>query len=86
LRRDAVDRRVISELVGQRGAISTDPAAVGGFGTLAGGTAPTDSDRDGMPDTWERANALDPADAADGREIAADGYTNVERYLNSLVL
>jgi pectate lyase len=85
LRRDAVDRRVIMELTGQRGAIITDPAAVGGFGALAGGTAPADSDRDGMPDTWERANGLDPADAADGRQVHADGYTNVERYLNSLV-
>jgi pectate lyase len=84
LRRDLVDRRLITELTGQSGAIITDPAAVGGFGTLNGGTAPADGDRDGMPDAWERANGLDPVNAADGDDYGADGYTNVERYLNGL--
>ncbi|GAB3982170.1 hypothetical protein V1634_26765 [Plantactinospora veratri] len=84
LRRDAVDRRLIAELTRQTGAIITDPAAVGGFGTLSGGTAPADGDRDGMPDAWERSAGLNPANAADGDDYGADGYTNVERYLNSL--
>ncbi|MFC6020762.1 polysaccharide lyase family 1 protein [Plantactinospora solaniradicis] len=84
LRRDQVDRRLITELTRQTGAIITDPAAVGGFGTLAGGTAPADGDRDGMPDNWERSNGLNPASAADGDDIGADGYSNVERYLNGL--
>jgi len=45
-----------------------------------------DTDRDGMPDTWERAHGLNPADAADGaRDRNHDGYTNLEDYLNSLV-
>lgn len=84
LRRDPVDRRLIADLTRQTGAIITDPAAVGGFGSLAGGAAPADGDRDGMPDAWERSNGLNPANAADGDDYAADGYTNVERYLNSL--
>lgn len=83
--RDAVDRRLVSELVDRTGAIIADPAAVGGFGTLTGAAAPADGDRDGMPDAWERANGLDPASAADGDDLAADGYSHVERYLNSLV-
>jgi pectate lyase len=84
LRRDAVDRRLIADLTRQTGAIITDPAAVGGFGSLAGGAAPADGDRDGMPDAWEVSNGLNPANAGDGDDYAADGYTNVERYLNSL--
>ncbi|HEX8628229.1 MAG TPA: hypothetical protein VF755_08670, partial [Catenuloplanes sp.] len=84
LRRDQVDQRLISELVKQTGAIISDPAAVGGFGTLPGGSAPADRDGDGMPDNWERANGLDAGNAADGDDYAADGYPNVERYLNSL--
>jgi pectate lyase len=84
LRRDAVDRRVIATVTGQSGAIITDPAAVGGFGTLASGTPAADSDRDGMSDAWERANGLNPANAADGPVVGPSGYTNVERYLNSL--
>jgi len=45
-----------------------------------------DTDRDGMPDAWEIAHGLNPADPADGAtDRNADGYTNLEDYLNSLV-
>lgn len=57
--------------------------------------APKDSDGDGMPDAWEKANGLNPNDAADGNKIIDNsqltsddsnaGYTNLERYLNSIV-
>ena len=53
--------------------------------TLQSTTAPTDTDGDGIPDTWEQANGLNPNDATDGRVIGDDGYSPVERYLNSLV-
>lgn len=86
LRRDAIDRRVVAGVTAETGAIITDPASVGGFGVLAGGTAPVDTDRDGMPDTWERANGLNAGDAGDGDDIGADGYSTVERYLNSLAV
>jgi len=52
---------------------------------LSSTTAPADSDGDGMPDEWERQHGLDPADAADGNATTADGYTNLEDYLNSIV-
>lgn len=45
-----------------------------------------DTDRDGMPDAWEKAhgfNAANPDDGAADRD--GDGYTNLEDYLNSLV-
>ena len=48
-------------------------------------TAPKDTDGDGMPDEWELANGLNPADAADGNIRNDEGYTNVELYMNSLV-
>jgi pectate lyase len=84
LHRDSIDRRVTASVSGETGVIITDPASVGGFGSLAGGAAPADTDRDGMPDSWERSNGLNPADAGDGNDLGADGYSNVERYLNSL--
>ncbi len=85
LRRDAIDQRVMANVTAQSGAIITDPASVGGFGNLTGGTAPTDTDRDGMPDSWEQANGLNPGNAGDGDDLGPDGYSAVERYLNSLV-
>lgn len=45
----------------------------------------TDTDGDGMPDYWEDANGLDKNNAADGNLTDAEGYTNLERYMNSLV-
>lgn len=45
----------------------------------------TDTDGDGIPDYWEDANGLNKSDASDGKAVAADGYTNLEHYMNSLV-
>lgn len=53
--------------------------------TLASKDAPKDTDGDGMPDEWELAKGLDPTDPNDGKTVGADGYTNLENYLNSLV-
>ena len=50
--------------------------------TLASKEAPKDTDGDGMPDDWELANALDPTNPNDGKTIGADGYSNLENYLN----
>jgi len=44
-----------------------------------------DTDGDGMPDAWEEANGLDKNNAGDGKAVGEDGYTNLERYMNSLV-
>lgn len=63
----------------------TYPDGTTGWPVLNSLTAPIDSDGDGMPDAWETANGLNPQDAADGKRKAANGYTNLENYLNSLV-
>lgn len=57
---------------------------VGGWPELKSGEAPLDSDGDGLPDSWEEHEALDPHNPADGAEVSADGYTNLEIYLNFL--
>lgn len=48
-----------------------------------------DTDGDGMPDEWEKANGLDPNDASDAALYTVDKergwYTNIEVYANSLV-
>jgi pectate lyase len=64
--------------------IVTCDTYVGGWGTYASGTAPIDSDHDGMPDAWETAHGLNPLDSTDrnGTDIDSTGYTNLEVYLN----
>ncbi|MDE5928062.1 MAG: hypothetical protein K2G98_06265, partial [Duncaniella sp.] len=56
-----------------------------GWPKLNAGTAKTDTDGDGIPDEWEKANGLNPNDSTDGAIITADGYSNLEHYINSLV-
>ena len=48
-----------------------------------GGDARTDTDGDGMPDAWESANGTNP-NAADATVVAANGYLNIENYINSI--
>lgn len=84
--RDSVDQRMINELTSGGGLIISNPnTQTPGFGTITGGAAPTDTDRDGMPDAWETARGLNPASAADRNNIAPSGYTRVEEYINDLM-
>jgi len=41
-----------------------------------------DTDKDGMPDVWEKANGLDPNRADDSEDKDGDGYTNIEEFIN----
>ena len=52
---------------------------------LAAGSAPADSDGDGMPDAWEIDAGLDPKTPDAGGRHLSTGYDNIEVWLNSLV-
>jgi pectate lyase len=91
LSRDAVDQRNAEEVrtgkprFGRNGIIDSQKD-VGGWPELRSLPAPQDSDRDGMPDAWEKKHGLDanhPADRNSDRDH--DGYTNLEEYLNSII-
>ncbi|MEN6424778.1 MAG: pectate lyase [Phycisphaerales bacterium] len=85
-RRDAVDRRIVEDVVNGTGRIINSQDEVGGWPDLQSAPAPRDSDGDGMPDAWEQEHGLNPNDGADGSlDGSGDGYTNVEDYLNGLV-
>ena len=64
--------------------IITDPSQVGGYPEYKG-TPYKDSDNDGMPDDYEIKNKLNPKDASDAVKITANGYSNIEVYLSSVV-
>ncbi len=62
--------------------IITDVREVGGYPEYKG-TSYKDSDKDGIPDAWEKKHGLDPHDPSDAtKDKDGDGYTNIEEYLN----
>jgi pectate lyase len=92
--RDATTRRIITETRTRTGGAGLN-GPYERFATRTDGptSAKFDRDRDGMPDAWERAHGLDPADPADGNKVVPKGasrddrhagYTYVEFYLNEL--
>ncbi|MGS2760905.1 polysaccharide lyase [Sinomicrobium sp. M5D2P9] len=64
--------------------IITDIAQVGGYPEYKGKPY-KDSDKDGMPDKWEKKYGLDPNDPSDAnKDLNGDGYTNIEKYINGI--
>lgn len=55
----------------------------GGRPAMNGGTAPTDTDEDGMPDTWEMNNGTNPNVADAHGDVNDNDYSNIEDYINS---
>ncbi|UXX81326.1 pectate lyase [Reichenbachiella carrageenanivorans] len=92
--RDDLDQRVIDEVLngqaskGPKGdGIINTPSEAGGWPVLLSKKTLKDTDQDGMPDDWEVANGLDRKDPSDqSRADRHDYYTNLEMYLNELIL
>ncbi|MBQ5902985.1 MAG: polysaccharide lyase, partial [Alistipes sp.] len=64
--------------------IITDPQQVGGLPEYKGKPY-QDTDKDGMPDKWEKKYGLNPNDASDANgDLSGDGYTNIEKYINGI--
>lgn len=85
-KRDSVDARLVNDVRNRTGRQINSQLEVGGWPELNSLPAPQDSDRDGMPDEWELANGLNPNDPSDRNgDFNGDGYTNLEKYLNSIV-
>jgi hypothetical protein len=85
LHRDSADQRMIRNVRERKGKVIDSQDEVGGWPVLRSLPAPVDSDHDGMPDAWEKAHGLNPNDPSDRNAIPdGDGYTNLEKYLNSL--
>jgi pectate lyase len=94
IKRDSVERRVIREV---KNGTATFKASLGSWGIIdksynaegymqyPSAVAPTDTDNDGMPDTWELANGLDPNNPEDRNLRTPEGYTALEVYLASLM-
>ncbi len=96
IHRDAVERRVVSDVANKtytykgvtrnKGGIIDSPFDAEGYEPYAEATPVTDNDHDGMADDWELQNGLDPTNPDDrNRTVSAEGYTALDVYLCSLM-
>lgn len=102
LYRDEIDARYMEEAktgtATYKGSITNSPGIIDKVSDVKGyteanfgtGSRPDgfDTDKDGIPDEWEKANSLNPNDASDALTCSLDKkgyYTNIEVYANSLV-
>ena len=102
LYRDEIDARYMEEAktgtATYQGSITQSPGIIDKVSDVKGyteanfgtGSRPAgfDTDKDGIPDEWEKANGLNPNDASDALTYSLDKkgyYTNIEVYANSLV-
>lgn len=94
-KRDTLDQRIISNVENRTGSFvdvqggfphgTAYELTVNAWPTLKAGTAPLDTDQDGIPDAWEKKHKLDPANPADASTFTlSKQYTNIELYLNEL--
>lgn len=94
-KRDAQDTRIVTNVKngsfsfngsnGSSKGIIDSQNDVGGWPVLNSLPAPKDTDRDGMPDSWEIENGLIPTIADNNGYNLSSSYTNIEVYINSLV-
>ncbi|OOV18187.1 polysaccharide lyase family 1 protein [Flavobacterium sp. LM4] len=64
--------------------IITDISQVGGYPEYKGKPY-VDTDKDGMPDAWEKKYGLNPKDPSDAKgDLNGDGYSNIEDYINGV--
>jgi hypothetical protein len=92
--RDAVDLRIIQDVRnrsytaqgsnGSTNGIIDTQEDVGGWPTLATGTAPTCTAKDGIPDAWKTEKGLPVGENVANRYDLSEIYTNLEVYMNSL--
>lgn len=87
--RDKVDGYMVEELtsLGTKGTIFRDqrkelqyPLANSWQQINTSDNRPTDSDKDGIPDSIEEQYGLNKNDSSDAARVAQNGYTNIENY------
>jgi len=80
--RDLIASRAVNETASRSGTWGNHRPANWLTAGLTPGTAPADSDADGMPNAWESAHGLNPNSAADRHTVLAGGYPAIETYIN----
>jgi pectate lyase len=95
-RRDTLDERIINNVKNRTGGMidvqggyphgTAYDITVNAWPALKSLPAPADTDKDGMPDVWEKKQGLDASNPGDATGYKLSKvYTNLEVYINSLL-
>jgi len=82
--RDAVDQRLVKDVVDGTGRLIDDPGQVGGYPSLPTAAPAPDDDGDGMPNSAEVAYGTNPGSPDSSGDVDGNGYTNIEDWFNGL--
>ncbi len=82
--RDTKDSAIAENVAASTGGFVDNVTQAGGYPTLASAASPPDNDLDGIPNNFESAFGSDPNVANNNADADADGYTDLEEYLNWL--
>lgn len=87
--RDAVDKRIIQYVEKEsnmiKNGIIDSQSEVGGWPLIQEKKADLDTDKDGIPDSWEKKNKLDSNKNDANLKTLNNKYTNIEMYSFSLI-
>lgn len=88
--RDEIDTAVIASIDEKKTKLINKPEESvgwsGAYPELKSEEAPVDTDKDGIPDDWEKKVGLDAENAEDGAADSGCGYTNLEIYLQAVLM
>ncbi len=96
-RRDTLDQRIMLNVKDRTGGLidvqgnyphgTEYEKTITAWPVLKSAAPPPDTDKDGIPDEWESKHRMNPNDAADAAKNTIDkNYTNIEVYLNDLIV
>lgn len=80
-----LDIKAILDIAYSTGSIINTPGQAGGYSAIESGTPFEDADNDGIYDSWELDNGLNPRNPYDAKAIGPDGYSYLEVFLNAVV-
>jgi pectate lyase len=81
--RDTIDKRITRSVMNNLPGQILTQNDWGGYPTIPGGTAPPDSNSDGVPDQWATDNGFNSSTPLH-QTFAPDGYSYLEKYIHSL--
>ena len=78
-------KNLFDRIANRESALLEDESDVGGYPELSNEVGAADTDRDGLPNDWEKIHGSDPTRMDSGLDSDGDGYTLLDDYLDEVI-